>query len=338
VYVTAGVRSDWNYPEDGEYRLIATGLAPVDAMWHLNFATVPTWEQPIQNPFDVSNMDFFSELKPHMADGSTLTAVNVDNVLAGLRDLSDFDTVVIADDAALPGYREAGDMTNQGALDLPPTSYTAADRNALAAALNDFVDRGGNLVLTDDGLRVLKWMGVVDDGAVRRNTVYAGAVAFTADAKATNTYDDPLAAGANQPGSAENTNHRRQVSEPIPVGYSLSNQHPQWNVEDGAFKAAGGRIVGTDGTGNASIDRVTLGEIEKGDGRIRILGSLLPFPTTENYHPFGMSSYAITDVGYQLTQNMWTWSNPSQNAAPNLADDPIEWVASGIPTRISIDE
>src|SRR5688500_3444393 len=159
-------------------------------------------------------MDFFKELKPYMADDSSLTAINVDNVLAGQLNLSDFDTVVIADDALLPGYREEGYEGSQGMRDLPPTNYTAADRDQIATTLRSFVEAGGNLVLTDDGLRALSWMGIVPADAVQRGLEYAAAVAFTTDGGKTQTYDDPLAQGVNMPGSAENTNNRRQVSEP----------------------------------------------------------------------------------------------------------------------------
>jgi hypothetical protein len=244
---------------------------------------------------------------------------------------------MITDDALLPGYYEEGDTPSRGLLDLPETDYTTAQRDAIAARLKTFVTNGGNLVLTDDGLRALKWMGVVPPEAVRMNKVYAGAVAFTADAKATNTYEDPLAEGVRQPGSAENTNHRRQVAEPLPTGYSINtNSHPQWNVEDSAWTGAGGRVVGTDGTGDASIDQVTFGELPLGKGRIRILGSLLPFPTTESFHPFGLSSYGVTDPGFTLTKNMWTWSNSNQRQTPNLADDPIPWTQSDVPTRVGV--
>lgn len=75
-------------------------------------------------------MDFFSELKPHMAPGSSLTALNVDNVLSGTRRLGHFDTLVIADDALLPGFHDAGEKPTRGILDLPATKYTAAHRDA----------------------------------------------------------------------------------------------------------------------------------------------------------------------------------------------------------------
>ena len=337
VYVAAGQSSYWNYPKDGKYRVVVTGPAPVPANWRVDFTTGPAWEDPVQSPFDVSNMDFFSELDPHLSDDSSLTAINVDNVLSGGRDLSDFDTVVIADDALLPGYRAAGEPApGRGLADLPPTDYDDADRDAIAAKLKAFVERGGNLVLTDDGLRALSWMGIVPPAAVRRGSEYAIAVAFTTDGGTNDTYGDPLSKGVKQPGAAENTNNRRQIAEPLPTGFALNNSHPQWNVEDGAWKGIGGRIAGTQGTGTGSTDKVTLGEVKVGEGRIRILGGLLPFPTTQYYHPFGLSSYGITDPGFTLTKNLWTWSNPAQNAAPNLVDDEIQWVESGIPTRTPV--
>ena len=338
TYVSGGQSSYWNYPKDGSYRLVLTGSAPVEANYKIDFTTGPAWDAPIQAPFNVSNMDFFSELKPYMADDSTLTGLNVDNVLAGQRNLSDFDTVVIADDALLPGYREEGYQGTQGMADLPETKYTAADRDKVAAALRSFVEAGGNLVLTDDGLRALEWMGLVPSGAVKRGMEYAAAVAFTTNGGTNDTYGDPLAAGVNKPGSAENTNNRKQIAEPLPTGYEIDNgsKHPQWHVDTAAWKAAGGRTAGTQGTGAASANRTTFGEVAVGQGRVRILGGLLQYPTTEFFHPYGLSSYGITDPGFIVTRNMWTWSNPAQTATPNLADDPITWVNSDIPTRVKL--
>jgi Zinc carboxypeptidase len=334
-YRQAGYRNDWNYPEPGNYRVVITGAAPSRVTWEINFSTTPVWEQPIQRPFDVSNMEFFKDLDPFMGPNSSLTAVSVDRVLSGERSLADFDTIVIADDALLPGYREANDGVHQGALDLPATSYTAADKDAIAAKLRAFVHAGGNLSLSDDALRALDWMGIVPPGAVQDQDVYAGSVSFTTDASATDTYADPLSAGIDRPGSAEGLNNRRQTVEPIPLGYELGGDGGmlQWHVGAAQWRQAGGRVVGTEGEGNSSTNRVSYGELELGAGRIRILGALLPFPTTANYHPFGLGSYAVTDNGYILAQNMWTWQSPAQNAAPVLADDPITWVTSGTPTQ-----
>ncbi|CAN5275178.1 hypothetical protein BH23ACT9_BH23ACT9_09730 [soil metagenome] len=34
---------------------------------------------------------------------------------------------------------------------------------------------------------------------------------------------------------------------------------------------------------------------------------------------------------------MLTWDNPNQSSAPELTDDPIDWIASDTPTRIYVD-
>ena len=74
---------------------------------------------------------------------------------------------------------------------------------------------------------------------------------------------------------------------------------PAWWVNQTAWESAGGRTAGTTGTGNTS-----LGEIKLGQGRVRILGSLLPDPNGNAAHPFGVSDYAVTYVGYQLFENL----------------------------------
>jgi hypothetical protein len=330
AYRTPGQASFWNYPEDGEYRFVVTGAVPTQVQWELRFSTAPAWEQPIQDPFDVSNMDFFSELEPFLGDGTTLTGLDVDKVLRGERDLADFDTLVVVDDTLLPGSAAAEGRADRGASDLPPTTYTEADKARIAAALNAFVEGGGNLVLSDDGLRALEWMGVVPAGAVSRGGVYAGHVNFTT----ARGYDDPLAEGLNRPGAAEGRQRRRQVVEPVPLGFALNNSQPQWYVTSSAVQAAGGRVVGYD---SANTARAALAEIPKGAGVIRVLGSFAPFPTTRFYHPFGLSSYAVTDNGYTLAKNLWSWENPNQRAEPDLVDDDITWVASDTPTRIYVD-
>jgi hypothetical protein len=41
---------------------------------------------------------------------------------------------------------------------------------------------------------------------------------------------------------------------------------------------------------------------------VRILGSLLPDPSGDAAHPFGVSDYAVTYVGYQLFENLLSGS------------------------------
>lgn len=37
----------------------------------------------------------------------------------------------------------------------------------------------------------------------------------------------------------------------------------------------------------------------------------LPDPTEQNFHPYGLASYALTYTGYQLVENLITWERPA---------------------------
>jgi hypothetical protein len=40
------------------------------------------------------------------------------------------------------------------------------------------------------------------------------------------------------------------------------------------------------------------------------VGALLPMPTDQFYHPFGLANYAVTYSGYQVLQNVLQWERP----------------------------
>ncbi len=327
VYRVAGDHSDWNYPLDGSYRLVTNTLQPQQITWRVEFATEAVWEDPLQAAFDVSNMDFFAELEPFLSGGTTLTALSVDSVLDGSRDLTAFDTILAVDGALLPGYDD-GFETSQGQADLPATSYDDTDAATMGAILRGFAEQGGNVVLTDDAVKGLSWMGLADATDIVRDTVYAGHTVFS------NGYVHELAQGTNNPGSAEGAGGRRQVVEPLPIGYSINGDTlPQWGVRTGSVGGNNGTVVTTT---DGADDVASLVEYTLGAGRVRALGSLLTFPTTGFYHPFGLSSYGVTDIGYTLARNMLTWDNPAQTAG-DLSDDAITWVNSGVPTRVMVD-
>lgn len=185
-----------------------------------------------------------------------------------------------------------------------PSTRDAEDVARWGAALREYVEGGGNLVLTDGALRNLAHMGVVDRKFINRFTAYAGYVGFTRDG-VTDTYSDPLAANVNQPGAAEGDNHRHQTYEPVPLGFAIQdesgadyNASPIWAVDQTEWERIGGRTAGI-----TTADQVTLGELKLGLGTIRIVGALLPMPSQEYYHPFGLANYALTYTGYQLLKN-----------------------------------
>lgn len=215
-----------------------------------------------------------------------------------------------------------GDTKNKNKSGGP---YTAADRDALAEDLRVFVEQGGNLVLTDDALRAAAWVGAVPGSSITNRPVYAGHVEFTSDGGSTPSWDDPLAANVDQPGAAVGPNFRHQVTEPVPIGYAIQtadggdlNSLPQWTIARDAFDSAGGRVVGTLGG-----EDVTFGELRLGEGVIRIIGSLLPTPTQDYDHPYGLSSYGVTYTGYEVFRNMVDWTNPNgQQMGPGQGKGP----------------
>jgi hypothetical protein len=184
------------------------------------------------------------------------------------------------------------------------STRTAADAAKWGAELRKYVEAGGNLVLTDGAIRNLALMGVVDRTYVNTFTAYAGFIGFTRDGT-TDTYSDPLAANVNQPGAAEGPNHRHQTYEPVPLGFAIQdetgtdfNGSPIWAVDQIEWERLGGRTVGI-----TTADQVTLGELKLGLGTIRIVGALVPMPTEQYYHPFGLANYALTYTGYQVLKN-----------------------------------
>lgn len=188
---------------------------------------------------------------------------------------------------------------------------TAADVANWGTALRQFVEGGGNLVLTDGAIRNLAHMGVVDRKLINTFSVYAGFIGFTRDG-AGDTYSDPLAKDVNQPGAAEGPNHRHQTYEPVPLGYAIQdeggadfNAAPVWAVDQAEWERLGGRTVGI-----TTADQVTLGELKLGAGTIRIVGALLPMPTEQYDHPFGLANYALTYTGYQVLNNALQWARP----------------------------
>lgn len=213
-----------------------------------------------------------------------------------------------------------------------PVTRTEAERDAYFAALRGFVERGGNLVLTDGAARALPHLGIGTPGDVRPLLVFAPYIGFTTDGS-DETYTDPLAANVDQPGAAEGPGHRHQTVEPVPLGYAIqdldgNNQGHSftWIVTPQAWTEAGGRVAGTAAGG------VALGEIPLGEGRIRLVGALLPEPEIRYDHPYGLAGYALTYTGWQLFENVIQWSRP----VPDLTLAPSDITVSGDKSPLTV--
>ena len=228
-------------------------------------------------PYDVSKYDFFAELAPLAS--TAVDPVEVDEL--GTVDLDAYEAVVLTEVEVL----ERLDADGAG-----------------VAALRAYAEAGGTLVLTDEALRLLPTLtdGAVSDAHVTTRDAYVGAVQdFVGDSDL----------NANLRGIAS------QTYDTVPIGYAFPGQAPNWIVDQAAFEAAGGtttgisKVVTFNALGQAQLEQsgseaTIYGELPLGDGRVRVLGALLPDPTEEFYHPFGLQDYAVTYTGYTLLQNM----------------------------------
>ncbi|MDQ3914152.1 MAG: hypothetical protein M3323_02305 [Actinomycetota bacterium] len=181
--------------------------------------------------------------------------------------LDRLDTLVVAD--------RARPRDKKGRVASPKTYFTNLRR---------WVEKGGNLVLTDRALRVLHKIGVVDGGAVSNVKVYQP----YADIQ---DFEHPMVAGLRP--------NARQLVEAAILGYCIGNEcSPMTVVDETAFTEAGGHVVATTREG-----RVSVGELELGKGKIRIVGGALPRPTEDYDHRYGLRDYALTYSGLYLMEN-----------------------------------
>ncbi len=219
---------------------------------------------------------------------------------------------------------------------LPPAAsdtgaFSVAEKDRWAAKLREYAEGGGNLVLTDGALQLLPELTGIKGNAVAKQTVYAGQTTF-ATASGKNTNDDRLARFVAQPGARFNSGNRRQMFEPTPLGFAIQNASGsdesnarQYDVDKAEWEKAGGRTAGTSadsGTRDAApvYSRVTLGELKKGKGQIRIAGALLPQPTEEFDHPYGLEPYAVTYTGYIVMRNLLDTTASGLRGLPGARD------------------
>jgi len=326
LYLQGGARIDLNDPRPGPYRIRPNPERVFPSRYQVSFSQGRAFPTPDQAPYDVSRMDFFKDLNRYIPDASKrLTALEVEDVLRSPDVLSRYDTVYAANDF-MPGFKPGGSGR-----------WTAAQFDTYAARLAEFVRGGGNLTLTDAALSALPALGTgVEADRIRTGVFYAGWADFD-DGNGPTYGRHHLAKGVNKEGTAEGQaevegqtfDNRHQTYEPVPIGYYVGPggsgnsacdsdrcDSPNWIVDQEAWKAAGGTTAGRTLVRESSEPNsqthtgTSVGELRFGSGVIRIAGALLPDPTEANYHPYGLSSYALTYTGYQLVENLMAYSRP----------------------------
>ena len=323
TYAQAGQAVHANSPQAGEWRVCVTGGLTTNAgsgAIHLDvlFSTEKAWENPGQLPYSASNVKFFDDLAQYMDPGQ-LVPVTMSEISSGAVNLNQFNSLVIAD-------RPHAELSQ------------LADPRPLASKLKAFVAEGGNLVLTDGALQLVGSMGFVAPANIARNHVYAGYIGFTSNGGSNETYTDPLAANIDQPGAAEGSGHRHQTYEPVPLGFDIGSRtscsgepppistgnctSPVWTIQQTSWQAPTGGASNGRTVGQIGSNRTGFGELRYGDGRVRIVGALLPMPTERYFHPLGLADYALTYSGYQVLKNTLQWDRPPTDLSIQKLSDP----------------
>jgi len=237
--------------------------------------------QPVeQRSYEVTNQKWFTDTNRLMPKSKRFKGLRAADIAASPRTLDAVDTLVLADVAA------------------PEQGY---DLGAYYANIKAWVERGGNLVLTDRALHALGDLGVVPKDAVTDVRVYQPYANFQ-------DFDHAMTTGLRS--------NARQLVEAATLGYGIGDdESPMTVVATDAWESAGGKVVGTTSTGfstgeDPAIDRnlddgsqTSVGQLRLGEGQIRIIGAALPTPTEENDHRFGLRNYALTYSGLFLMEN-----------------------------------
>jgi hypothetical protein len=143
-----------------------------------------------------------------------------------------------------------------------------------------------------------------------------------------------------QLGARFNSGLRRQVYEPVPLGFAIEHPEdtqdnsvgdnyaasPAWDVEREAFeKNPGAKTAATaveEGPNGSAVelDRTSVGEVVAGKGRVRFIGALAPQPSQEFDHDFGIEPYSLTYTGHLLLRNALEW--PARPILPDGGQGP----------------
>ncbi len=290
-YETGGLKTAYILP-----RYVATNLDDAQQTpggWADQNPGDDAWDYGPDQPFFTRPARYWEDLQPFLCQDcgteqavpGVLQPLNVAELSPDVLDR--YDTLVIPGTAI--NQFVAGDAGENSVADGEP------DAARLQLVL-DWVEGGGRLVLTDAGMEFLDLAGVTDD-AVDMVTRYMGGIRMD--------LEHPLLEKVR--GGV------KQTYEPTPLGYAVgANAAPNWFVDQAAFRDLGGDVAGYQCGGpnlgeSCNGNGVSLGQLDVGEGRIRFIGALLPDPTEEFYHPYGLDNYATTFSGNQVLRNLLDW-------------------------------
>jgi len=255
----------------GEWTVAVDNAAPEQATVGVSVATLQSASSPDpeavlgyqQREYEVTPFEFFEQYAGY-ADGP-VDPVTVSDVASGS---------LVGEDG--PAYDNLVVIHADG-----------AENAAYVDALDEYVEAGGNLVLTDTGVNHLANLSAAGTGAVPADAVSAETFVV---ANLGEKRDHPLL-GDVRP-------IQRELYKVAPLGYPIGDDAPMTLVDTATFEGAGGQVAATTG------EQVSLGAFGSLDsGGIQVVGGVLPPATQEALHPFGLHDYAVSFLGQTVVAN-----------------------------------
>lgn len=231
-----------------------------------------------QTEYVVNPMQFFADLEPFVEDGEMdgmrLHDVKNGRLMRGRSGERHYDKLVISSDAQ-------------------------RDDDEYISAIEEFVEAGGDLVLTDRGLHLLAELDVGDAADISEDDLETVDV-YVADL-VDRDFDHYL---------LEDIRPLQQELWKSPqIGYAWPEvDQPATMIDDDAFEAAGGDVAGRMEqtpwwVPEPGFTDVAAGSLSAGDSEINVIGSILPPANQEYLHPFGMADYATSFMGHTVLLN-----------------------------------
>ncbi|QLD86685.1 hypothetical protein HWV23_13420 [Natronomonas halophila] len=253
-----------------------------------------------QAPYDVTPFEFFKDyesaekrgnLRNFIRDGGSVEPVTVDEVRSGKLADENYDHAVLIHDYVSPKKRISGGTDNQMGDITGNASGDVVDD--YTDALDDFVDSGGNLVVTDTGTYVLPELDneLLDGSKINRESdverQFLDVARFTSK-----NLDHPLF-----------DKHVREIQNQLwkvqPLGYQVTGEAPMDLVSEAAFTGAAtdDGVASIAGRTNSLVAAGSITEAEDSGRGIHYISSLLPPAWQANLHPFGLQNYTVTFLG-----------------------------------------
>ncbi|ADJ14735.1 M14 family zinc carboxypeptidase [Halalkalicoccus jeotgali] len=151
-------------------------------------------------------------------------------------------------------------------------------------AIDEYVEAGGSLVLTDSGVELLCDLHAGSLSVIGSRAITTGRREFAA-------LDEYRA--SEHPLLAETRGIERELWTLAPKGYAIGEEAPVTSVVPEVFEAAGGSVAATIGGG------VAVGSI----GNVHVIGSLLPPSSQAHLHPFGLLDHSVSMLGHTILSN-----------------------------------